>query len=69
MDKENNYLVTYRKYSSVFSTNLVIDKELVLANNMHEAITKLKKLYSDLYDILAISKIDESVNFWEDIDL
>ena len=69
MDKENNYLIAYRKFSELFSMNLVIDKELVLASNMHEAITKLKELYNNLYDIIAISILDDSINFWEDIDL
>ena len=66
---ENNYLITYRKYRSVFSTDLVIDKELVLASNMHTAIQKLKELYDNLYDIIAASILDDSVNFWEDINL
>lgn len=68
IDKENNYLITYRQFSDLYSMSLVIDKELVLADNMHNAIQKLKKQYDSVYDILAISKLDESVNFWEDIN-
>lgn len=69
MDKENNYLITYRKFSELYSMTLVIDKEVVSADNMHNAIQKLKEQYNNLCDILAISKLDDSVNFWEDIDL
>ena len=69
MDNENNYLITYRWYKSIFITDLVIDKELVLADNMHNAIQKLKEQYDNVYDILTISKLDDSVNFWEDINL
>ena len=66
--EESNYLITYRQFSDLYSMSLVIDKELVLADNMHNAIQKLKKQYDSVYDILAISKLDESVNFWEDIN-
>ena len=67
--EENNYLIAYRKFSELFSMNLVIDKELILATNMHNAIQKLKEQYNNLCDILAINKLDDTVNFWEDIDL
>lgn len=69
MNKENNYLITYRKFSELYSMTLVIDKELILADNMHNAIQKFKEQYANVYDILAISKLDDSVNFWEDINL
>lgn len=62
----NRYLVAFTKYKHYFSTELEIDTYCVEAETMKEAINQTKQVNS-VYEIIAISKLDESID-WEDFD-
>ena len=61
----NKYLIAYTKYKHYFSTELEIDTYCARAENMYEAVRKLKYVKS-VYKIIAISQLDNSIT-WEDI--
>ena len=62
----NKYLIAFTKYKHYFSTELETDTYCVEAENMKEAVKKLK-LVESVYEIIAISKLDDSIA-WEDIE-
>jgi hypothetical protein len=62
----NKYLIAFTKYKHYFSTELETDTYCTKAENMKEAVKKLK-LVESVYEIIAISKLDESID-WEDIE-
>ena len=62
----NKYLIAFTKYKHYFSTDLENDTYCVEAENMKEAIRQAKQVNS-VYEIIAISKLDDSVD-WEDFD-
>ena len=61
----NKYLIAYTKYKHSFSVELEIDTYFVEAENMYEAVKKLKYVES-VYEIIAISQLDNSIT-WEDL--
>lgn len=61
----NRYLIAFTKYKHYFSTELETDTYYIEAETMKEAITQTKQVNS-VYQIIAISRLDESVN-WEDL--
>lgn len=61
----NKYLIAYTKYKHCFSVELEIDTYFVEAENMYEAVKKLKYVES-VYEIIAISQLDNSIT-WEDL--
>ena len=62
----NKYLIAFTKYKHYFSIDLETDTYCTEAENMKEAIKKLK-LVESVYEIIAISKLDDSIA-WEDIE-
>ena len=62
----NKYLVAFTRYKHYFSNDLEIATWSVSAENMKEAIEKTKQVNS-VYEIISVSKLDESVD-WEDLD-
>ena len=62
----NKYLVAFTKYNHYFSAELENDTYCVEAENMKGA-TKQAKQVNGVYEIIAISKLDESID-WEDLD-
>jgi hypothetical protein len=62
----NKYLIAYTKYKHYFSTEIETDTYCAKAENMKEAVKKLK-LVESVYEIIAISKLDDSIT-WEDIE-
>lgn len=62
----NKYLIAFTKYKSYFSLETEIATYCAEAENMKTAVEKVKNIYSVL-NIIAISQIDESIN-WEDLD-
>lgn len=62
----NKYLVAFTKYKHYFSLELETVTYCVKAENMKEAIKQTKQVNS-VYEIIAISKLDESIE-WEDLD-
>lgn len=62
----NRYLVAFTRYKHYFSTELEIDTYCVEAETMKEAINQTKQVNS-VYEIIAISKLDESID-WEELD-
>ena len=61
----NKYLIAYTKYKHYFSTEFETDTYFVEAENMKEAVKKLK-LVESVYEIVAISQLDDSIT-WEDL--
>jgi hypothetical protein len=62
----NRYLIAFTKYKHYFSTELETDTYCVEAETMKEAINQTKQVNS-VYEIIAISKLDESID-WEDFN-
>jgi hypothetical protein len=62
----NKYLIAYTRYKHYFSLDLETDTYCVEAENMKEAVKKLK-LVESVYEIIAISQLDDSIT-WEDIE-
>jgi VCBS repeat-containing protein len=62
----NKYLIAFTKYKHYFSTELETGTYCVKAENMNEAVKKLKYVES-VYEIIAISKLDDSIT-WEDLE-
>lgn len=61
----NKYLIAFTKYKHYFSPELETDTYYIEAETMKEAITQAKQV-NGVYQIIAISRLDESVN-WEDL--
>lgn len=62
----NKYLIAFTKYKHYFSTELETDTYCVEAENMKEAIKQTKQVNS-VYEIIAISQLDNSIT-WEDVE-
>lgn len=61
----NKYLIAFTKYKHYFATELESDTDFVEAENMKEAVAKVKQTNS-VYEIIAISQLDDSIT-WEDL--
>jgi hypothetical protein len=62
----NKYLIAFTKYKHFFSTELETATYCTEAENMKEAVKKLK-LVESVYEIIAISRLDDSIS-WEGLE-
>lgn len=62
----NKYLIAFTKYKHLLSIEVEVATYCVEAENMKEAINQTKQA-RNVYQIIAISKLDESIS-WGDLD-